>query len=396
VYPFSRGFKGIKGKDKTRGLQRVNGITDVVIFPREIRSTIDRFVEDLVNQSTVMSAGLFGSWARYEASASSDLDMLVVDSSDMDFEFHELVEYEGLLMDVNRVPWRWVGEMVVPEMDHRLHEVLILHDPSGLLKRARGFVEGRYRTKGRVEVRTEGYLTNADMFLSRASSAMTRKDLETASLFADMSLEAVVEVLMDVAGLPITRGAFMWNLRRACERLEMMEVYKKVISLARLSGLEKGRVAVSLNRFEGVWRQMSAYIEDNGDVVEGMHDRLRRDIGYLTDPALLRCILARTGEMLERYNFVEAAMYMRGWLLPLLEDYAWVISAKRGDKFDHTSLFKTIKEHEGAEEICGGAAEVFDLRDLGRDGVRLAMDGVRSVIADVRMARRGLIEGFVG
>lgn len=368
----------------------------MAVFPKGIRPTIDKFVEALAKQATVMSAGLFGSWARYEASGASDLDILVVDRSDVDFEFHELYEYKEILVDVNRIPWRWVGEVVIPEIDHRLHEVLILYDPSGLLKRAKDFVEGTYRTKGRVEVRTEVYLTNADMYMSRASSAMTRGDLETASLFADLSLETVSHVLMDIAGLPITRGAFIWNLRRACEKLETMDIYKGVVSIARLSGLEKEDVWGRLDRFEDVWRWISDYMGDNGDVVNSLHDRLKRDTRYLTDPSMLRGILIRTREMLDGNNFVEAAMYMRAWLLPLLENYAWIISAKRGSKFDYTSLFKTMKEYEGAVKIHDGAAEVFNLKNVERNAVRRATDTARSVIADVRMARRGIIEKFVG
>lgn len=368
----------------------------MAVFLKRIYPTIEKFVEDLALRTNVTSVGLFGSWARYEASVVSDVDLLVVDGSDVEFEFRELEEYEGLLMDINRIPWSWVGEVVLPDIDHRLHETIILHDPSGVLKRARGFVEDCYRTRGRVEVRTEGYLTDADMYLSRASSAYTRRDMETASLFADLSLTPIAQILMDVAGVPITRGAFIWNLRRAGEKLRMMEVYRRFVNMVRLSGLERGDVSRSLSRLDDAWHRISDFVVDSGDVVDGLHDRLRREIMYLTDPAMIGCILGRTREMLEGNNLVEAAMYMRGWLLPLLEDYAWLISARRGDKFDYTSLFRTMREYEGASEIHDGAVEVFNLGGVEEGAIRRAIDEARTFSADVRLARRGLIEGFVG
>ena len=350
------------------------------------------FAETYARNESVAAVGLFGSWARHEASASSALDILAVDGSDLDFEYHELAVHGGLILDINRIPWKWVGEVVVPGVDHRLHEALILHDPGGLLRRAKEFVEGNYRTPGRVEIRTEGYLTTADMYLSRSSSAMTRGDLETATLYAEASLVPASYVLMDVAGIPISRGDFLWNLRRACEGLGMTDVFRTFIEAARLSGLEARDVVRSLHRFEGVWRLISGHMGDERVVVDGLHGVLRREILYLTDPAMPKLILGRAREMLRENNFVGAAMYIRGWLFPLLEGYAWVISARRGDKFDYTSLFKTIRDEEGAGDACDAAIEILNLE---KDMARQVVDRTRSLVSRIRGARRGLIDRFV-
>lgn len=370
-------------------------VLDLAGFLRGIRPTVDNYVDDLAQQETVVSVGLFGSWTRYEASATSNVDILVVDRSDLGFEFNELIEYKGLIMDVNRIPWKWVGEVITPEIDHRLQETQILHDPSGLLTRAKNFVGNCYRTRGRVEVRTEGYLTNADMYLSRSSSAMTRNDLETAFLFADLSLAPIAHVLMDVAGLPVNRSAHIWNLRRSCEKLDLLEIYRTVVTVARLSRLEKEDVSNSLDLFRSVWQEISDYMVDNQDEVDSLHDRLKKEISYMMNPALLKSILRKTGEMLNSNNFVEAAMCMRSRLLPFLENYAWLVLAKRGDKFDYTSLFKTIKEYGGSIEIYDGATEIFNLKNVEWNMVKQAADTARSVIVQVRTARRDLINRFV-
>lgn len=364
-------------------------------LPSQIRPIFGRFVEDLAKQATVSSIGLFGSWTRYDASPLSDYDVLVIEGRGLDYEFHERVDYGGLLMDITRIPKAWVDEVVRPDVDHMLHETDILYDPSGLLERARDWVKANYRTPGRIEVRTEQYITRADTYFSRASSAMTRGDLETASLFSDMSLAPIAHTVMDVAGLPITRSAFVWNLRRACTKLDMIGIYKVILSNTRLGGLEKADVSSALDRFEGVWRRISRYMEDNREVIRGLHSRLRDEINYLTDPTLLKGIFRRTEEMIDESNFIEAAHYLRSWMLQLLEHYAWLISAKEGTKFDYTSLFRTLRVYEGPSGIYDGAAEVFNLKNLERNAVTQELDSARSLIAHTRKNRREMIDAFV-
>ena len=364
-------------------------------LPEGLRSTFDHFVEDLAKQATVSSIGLFGSWSRYEASAVSDFDVLVADGR-VSYEFHESLEYEGVLMDITRIPVNWIEEVVSPDVDHMVHETLILYDPSGLLKRAKDWLGVNYRTPGRIEVRTEQYLSGADTYFSRASAAMTRGDLETASLFSDMSLTPVAHILMDVSGLPITRSAFIWNLGRACEKIGITGVYKIILNNTRLIGLELPDVASNLERFEDVWRKISKYLADNREVVNGLHDMLKDEINYLTSPATLKGIVARTEAMLAEYNFIEAANYMRTWLHPLLEDYAWLISAKQGAKLDYTSLLRYIRLYEGGAGIHDGAAEIFNVKNIEENAVKNEIETARSVIAQIRKERRKLIDLHAG
>ncbi|MCW3978464.1 MAG: hypothetical protein NWF12_01830 [Candidatus Bathyarchaeota archaeon] len=360
-----------------------------------VLSKIRDFIEDFAEADAISSVGLFGSWARYEASESIALDVLAVDGSS-DFEFHELVEHEGLLLDIDRIPWEWVGEVVVPEVDHRLHEVIVVHDPSGALEKARAFVEGNYRTPGRVEIRTEDCLTSADVYLSRSTSAMTRRDLETASMFAEVSLEPASHVLMDVAGVPVSRSDPIWNLRRACEGLGMLDFYRDYIDVLQMSDLEDEDAVEGLRLFEDIWRRVLDYTGRSPDVVGGLHERLRREIAYLTNPAMLALSAGRAGEMMGMHNLVGASVYLRRRLLPLLEVYAWVVSARRGEKFDYTTLFRTLSEDEGSAEVCDAALRFYGLEGLDEGAAWERVERARSVVGRVRAERRGLIEGFVG
>jgi hypothetical protein len=359
-----------------------------------IRSAFGGFVDEVSSEPRVVAVGLIGSWARGDASDASDFDLMVVERSGLGYEFDEAVEWEGLSLDVNRVPWSWVGAPVSPVVDHRLHEVVVLRDPDGVLDWAMGFVGRNYRAPGRIEVRSDGYLAAAEMYLSRASSAASRGDLETASLFAGVCWVPVAHVLMDIAGLPVTRRDLVWGLHRACGRLGAGEVYDWFVSGSGVSGLDAAWVREGVGLFEGVWGGVSEFVGGEGEAVGRLHDQLRREIEYLTDGLVLRGILGRVGEMLGMNHYVGAAMYMRGWLLPLLEGYAWVLSSGVGEKYDYTSLFRTMGEH-GSADILEGALAVFGLGDV-REGLVLGeIDGARRVVGDVRLDRRRLIEGFV-
>ncbi len=357
--------------------------------------TIREFVEDLSEGDAISSVGLFGSWARYEASESSAVDVLAVDGSS-DFEFHELVEHGGLLLDIDRIPWEWVGEVVFPEVDHRLHEVVVVHDPGGVLKKAKAFVEGNYRTPGRVEIRTEGCLTTADVYLSRSTSAMTRRDLETASVFAEVSLEPASHVLMDVAGVPVSRSDPVWNLRRACEGLGMLDFYRDYLDVLQVSDLVEEDAVEGLRIFEDIWQQVLDYIGGSSDAVDGLHERLRREVAYLASPAMLALSAGRAKEMMGVHNFVGASVYLKRRLLPLLEVYAWVVSARQGEKFDYTTLFRTMSEDGGSANVYDASSRFYGLRGLDEGAVWERMDLARSVVGRVRAERRGLIEEFVG
>ena len=215
----------------------------MTVSAREFRSIINAFVDELSRDESVASVGLFGSWVSYEASGSSSVDVLVVDWSGRDYECRELREYRGLVMDVDRVPLSWVGEMVSPEVDHKVYGAMIMHDPGGMLRRAQGFLEVNYRSPGRLEMRAEGCLSAAEMYLSRISSALSRGDHETACVFAEMGAASAALVLVDLAGLSPARSSSVWDLRRACERFGMLDVYRDFLEIGRYGGVDGGEAS---------------------------------------------------------------------------------------------------------------------------------------------------------
>jgi hypothetical protein len=91
---------------------------------------------------------------------------------------------------------------------------------------------------------------------------------------------------------------------------------------------------------------------------------------------------------------VEAVVYLRGWVLPLLEGFAWVASAVEGDKYDYTSLFRVVG---GADEgIREGALGVLGLSGVTEGAAGEALAGARRFVGDLRLDRRRLVDSFVG
>ena len=355
----------------------------------DLKSAVDGVVGRLVDRGGVVGVGLFGDLSKYEWSGSV-VDVLVVGGPRVSFEFEEILEYGGLLFDVNHVPYRVVGDVVSPDLDHRLFELEVLFDGEGVLSRAKVFVGDKYRSRGRVEVRTDGYLTGADMYMSRAASALTRGDVGSAVVYGEAAVTPVAHLLMDVAGFPVTRGALVWNLRRACERLRLMDVFGDFLGVMRLGGVDVEQASVLLGVFEDVWGYLRGVILGESGLQVGMPVRMRRDIEYLTSPLLLRLIRGRVGVLLDGFDSVGAVFYLRSWLLPLLEAYAWVVSSARGDKFDYTGLFRVVR---GDPVVYEGAGRVFGLGNVDARGLLV---GVRDLIGRVRGVRNSLIDGYVG
>lgn len=366
----------------------------MTVSAREFRSIINSFVDELSRDESVASVGLFGSWVSYEAFGSSSVDVLVVDWSGRDYESRELREYRGLVMDVDRVPLSWVGEMVSPEVDHKVHGAMIMHDPGGMLRRAQGFLEGSYRSPGRVEMRCEGHLSSAEMYLSRISSALSRGDYETACVFAEMGAASAALVLVDLAGLVPGVGSSVWDLRRACERFGVLDVYGDFVDVGRYGGVGGEEASGVRGCFEDVWGLVQRFLDENRYVLAGLHERLRSELGYSADPLMLGLALGRSGEMLGGSDPVGAVAYLRRRLLPLLEGYGWVASAKVGDRFDYTGLFRTLGGLDGGRGVYEGALEVFGLGGMDAGAAGRVVEGARGLVSRVRGVQRGLVGGL--
>jgi hypothetical protein len=198
---------------------------------------------------------------------------------------------------------------------------------------------------------------------------------------------------MDVAGVPVTRRQFVWGLRRACIKMGVEGIYREFLERSGVSSVGRGEASEAADGFEEVWRGVSSFISVHGDVLGGLHGKLRRDVEYMTAEPVLEGILSRVREMVGVGNMAEAVVYLRGWMLPLLEGFAWVAAAVEGEKYDYTSLFRVVS---GADVgLREGALGVLGLDGVSERAARDALAGARQLVGDLRLDRRRLVDSFV-
>jgi predicted nucleotidyltransferase len=359
-------------------------------LPGTIRGAFSRLVKGLAEDPGVQALGLFGSWVRGEATATSDFDILVVERSGLDYEYNKLEVQDGLVMDLHHVPSEWMREPVNPQMDHRLHETIVLHDPGRALGEAKEFLERSYMSPRRVEVRTDGLLATAEMHLSRASAAFGKRDPETASAYVGAGLMSAVTALLDIAGVPVTRRTFVWNLRRSCVKLGMEDVYRDFLNMSGVSRVDPQGVSETVEKMEVVWDKVSSFVSENGRALNELHGKVRRDVEYLTSGLIIEGVMSRIQEMLAVDNIAEALVFLRGWTLPMLEGYAWVVSAVAGEKYDYTSLFRVV---EG--DVRNGSLEALGLSEVTLRAAGDALVAVRRLVGNLRLDRRRLVDSYV-
>jgi hypothetical protein len=102
-------------------------------------------------------------------------------------------------------------------------------------------------------------------------------------------------------------------------------------------------------------------------------------------------VVARVGEMVDVGSLVEAVVFLRGWMLPLLEGYAWVVSAVEGEKYEYTSLFRVV-----GGDVREGALGVLGLSGVSERGAGDLLAEARRLVGDLRLDRRRLVDSFVG
>jgi len=365
----------------------------LAVLPGQIRPTIEGILEELSRERTVLASGLFGGWVRGDATETSGFDVLVVDGSGADYDYHEAREADGFSFDLNSVPAEWVREPVSPAVDHRLREAVIVQDPRGVLGIAKGFLDRSYRSPSRIEARTDGTLALSDMYLSRASGALSRRDAETAYLCVDLSLSYAGQVFMDIAGVPFEMRSYLWNLRRACLKLGMDEFHGTYMAVCRLSDIDVGDVGAAVDRFQETWGGVSSFMSENEAAVEGLHGRVRKDVEYLVSETVLMWINARVREMLDMDNYLGAAEYLRGWMRQMLERYASVVSSVQGARYDSTTLFRTVSAMD--EEVAAGILDVLGMGEASEGRVMESLAEARRVVGNVRLDRRRLIDSYV-
>jgi predicted nucleotidyltransferase len=368
----------------------------LVRLPESIRGVLERLVKDLSMQEPISSVGLFGSWGRGDAVPTSDVDLLIVDARDFNYEYVERLEFEGLLVDLDYIPKKWIKGAMPPEIDQKLYEVGVLYDRDWSLTHMQNWMSKTYRKVERVDIRTEGYVVESDMYLSRATSALDRGDFQSARIFATMGVESMLKVLIDVNLLPFSNSHFIQVLEEAAKRGRMPEIFVSYLTAARLFRIDQHEAERKLSLLRSIWEDITSFMKEHASTVDSLHFKIRTGLRYYAKPAFLAGMIARSQAIITTKAFAEAAHYVLRVLIEMVENYTWMLAAEEKVRLDYTTLFHSLRQLEKQHmQVYGYAVDALNLEDADRDEAEKAVKFGREMNLNLRQRRRELIRTCV-
>jgi len=361
----------------------------MIKLPEKIRRPLDKLVKNLKTRETISSISLFGSWSRGDAESSSDVDLLTIDNQDFGYEYVERLEQNGILIDLNYIPQKWIIGPVPPEIDQKIYEAYVLYDRDWTFTNTKEHVMNSYYNPERISIRAESHLVDADIYLSRAASAYARGDCESTQIFATMAAQTMLKTIMEVSKLPFTNSHFIETLEKATHQLNMTSLFKDYLSVAKLDNMNPGLIEEKLSSFRAVWDEISSFAKMNPQLVGSMHFKIKTKLGYYTTPAFLQGMILRSHALLNEGAFQETAHYTLNPLLDMLENYAWLKAAEQNIRLDYTTLFRSLKGlKQKPSTIYRNAAKALNLENMDKDEAKRALTMAKQIVLKLREQRK--------
>jgi len=364
-------------------------------LPENSRSVLERLLKDLESRESVVGVGLFGSWSRGDASLSSDVDLLVVDGRDFEYEYVERAEIENVFLDLDYVPSKWVLKQIPSEIDQKLFESQVLFDRNGRFAVAKELMSKNYWTLERAEMRIGDFIVQADTYLSRIVSALNRDDFQSAKVSAVFGLTAAMRVLLEVARKPYSNSRFLRMLESTTIRLGKSELYEEYVDLSGLSRLNRQNAEGILDSVSEIWQQVINFVQANSSKIENIHVRVKNELNYYCKENFLKGMQARAQTLINESLYEEAAHYLFRASIGMLENYVWLLSSLEGTRFDYTYLFQRLKTSSlSAPSIYQKAVDAFNLADVSQNEAEEAQKKAKEIVSAVRKKRREFAETF--
>jgi len=365
-------------------------------LPEKIRRTLEKIVKEMRIKENVYGVGLFGSWSRGDAVKSSDVDLLVLDKGSFSHEFVERTEINGLLIDLDHIPKRWIHGLIPPEVDQKIHEMQILYDRDWSLTNTKLLMAKSYSSPERVDIRTEAHIVESDIYLSRATSAFSREDLESAQLFATIALENILRVLMEIALEPFSNSRFIQKLEDSTAKLDRRNLFTEYLNVLSVNKNYNGSVEAKLKLFKAIWDEISFTAKQNLQALESSHFIVKTKLKYYLNPAFLQGMVTRTKSLINSEKKIEAAHYLQGTLVDLIENYAWLKSSIANIKIDCTTLMRSLKSlEEKNPQNYRHIIDFLNLRDVDKPNVTDTIEKTRRVMLKIREERKVLIKNHL-
>lgn len=367
----------------------------MISFPEKLRKTLERLVNSMKTKENVYGIGLFGSWSRGEAETSSDVDLFILDKSNISREYVERVIAGGFLVDLDYVPKAWLEGPIPPEIDQKLYEMQVLYDRDWSLANTKLLVARSYGSAERVDIRTETHVVDSDVYLSRATSALAREDLRSAQLFAVMALESILKVPVEIALLPFSNSHFVERLEASLAKVGFSGLFKEYLEISGLDKADKNLTG-KLELFKAVWHELNFATNQSSQAFASAHFVVRKRLGYYLSPAFLQGTLSRAEALTDSGKAWEASHYLKAILVDIVEGYVWLKALTGRYRLDYARLMHALERLERKNpRNYENVVKFLDLDSVDRANVEKIVARARETILRVRRERKVLIKNHL-
>lgn len=362
-------------------------------LPEKVRRTLEKVVAEMRVTENVYGIGLFGSWSRGDATTSSDVDLLILDKGNFNYEYVERIEIGGLLIDLDHVPKRWIHELIPPEIDQKLYEMQILYDRDWSLNNTKLLMVKSYGSPERVDIRTETHVIESDIYLSRATSAFSREDFRSAYFFATVALENILKVLVEIALEPFSNSRFVEKFEVSAAKMGMRDMFNEYIEITGLNKTDNVIAKDKLKLFKVIWDEMKATTEQNLQALESSHFKVKTKLNYYLNPAFLQGVVMRTNALIDSEKVIEASHYLNSIFLDIVENYVWLKSSIEKVKVDYTTLMRSLESlEEKNPKNYNYILKFLNLSEVDKLNAAKAIEKTREIMLKIRKERKVLIK----
>ncbi|UCE28610.1 MAG: nucleotidyltransferase domain-containing protein [Candidatus Bathyarchaeota archaeon] len=366
-----------------------------MMLPEMIRSTLEKLVKNLRSQESVSGIGLFGSWSRGDADSSSDVDLLIADERNFNREYTDRVEPNGLLIDLNFIPKKWITGVVPSEIDQRLYELHILYDRDWSFGNAKEWIAKAYRKPERIDVRTETYLVDSDIYISRATSAYARGDFRSACVFAGLGVECLSRILIELNLLPISNSRFIRALEESAKMLKMPRIFDDYLTVTRMCGVNHRKAEKKISLLKETWNDITNYTREHAFALNSSHSKVKTALEYYGKCSFLEGVVARSYALLKEGAYVETAHYVLRILASMLENFAWLTSTDKATRAGYASILRPLRSSEETERMYDNVDVAFDVSYVDRKKAHTTIELAKETTLSIRRQRKNLINRLI-
>jgi predicted nucleotidyltransferase/HEPN domain-containing protein len=368
----------------------------LVHLPENVRQALQKLTHTLSKQEATSGVGLFGSWSRGDASPQSDVDLLIIEKQSLMHECVERIVVNDLFIDLDYLPRKWVSLSLPPEIDQKLFETLVLYDRDWALTNAKDWIHRTYRNPERMNIRCEMHLVDADIYISRASSALTRGDYPSACVFAGLGLESAFKVIVEAGLLPFSTSRFIHVLEEAAEKLDCPRFLDIFLDVSALTSVSHDDAERCLRLCNTTWDYGMSFLQEQEPSLSSLHQQVKDKLNYFGNMAFLKGVKARAKGIINSGNYKESCYYVRRNLLDFLENCAWAAAYLEGIRLDSSMLFSYLEtSKEFSPKLFEAAATAFGLQSLTPKKAEVTVKLARETVFEVHRAKMELLQNCV-